>query len=136
MAAVMKYAGEPSGVYGSAGINVTSTKCLPPEWQGGVVAVLVKILGMMQSVLRYILLPLMFVGVILALRSDWRTTGLVMATVFYYLVVGSMMHTHIRYGLPMHALLTIFAGLALWRLKGFAVSRKLSAFTEVSEARP
>jgi hypothetical protein len=51
-------------------------------------------------------------------------------------VVGSMMHTHIRYGLPMHALLTIFAGLALWRLKELLVSRKLSAFTEVSEARP
>ena len=129
MAAVMKYAGEPSGVYGSAGINVTSTKCLPPEWQGGVVAVLVKILGMTQSVLRYILLPLMFMGVILAFRSDWRTTALIMATVFYYLVVGSMMHTHIRYGLPMHALLTIFAGLALWQLKELAVSRKLSTFT-------
>ena len=130
MAAVMKYAGEPSGTYGSAGINVTSRKCLPPEWQGGVLAVLVKGLGMVQSVLRYILLPLMFVGVILAFRSDWRTTALIMATVFYYLVVGSMMHTHIRYGLPMHALLTIFAGLALWRLKELLVSRK------VSEARP
>jgi 4-amino-4-deoxy-L-arabinose transferase-like glycosyltransferase len=136
MAAVMKYAGEPSGIYGSAGINVTSRKSLPPEWQGGVVAVFVNTLGMFQSVLRYILLPLMFVGAILAFRSDWRTTALIMATVFYYLVVGSMMHTHIRYGLPMHALLTIFAGLALWRLKEFAVSRKLSAFTEVSEARP
>lgn len=134
MAAVMKYAGEPSGVYGSAGINVTAKKCLPPEWQGGVVAVFVKILGMAQSVLRYILLPLMFVGVILALRSDWRTTGLMMATVFYYLVVGSMMHTHIRYGLPMHALLTIFAGLAWWRLKELLVSRKLSSLRQPESA--
>ena len=126
----MKYAGEPSGIYGSAGINVTAKKCLPPEWQGGVLAVLVKGLGMMQSVLRYILLPLMFAGVILAFRSDWRTTGLVMATVFYYLVVGSMMHTHIRYGLPMQALLTIFAGLAGWRLKELLVSRKLSSLNQ------
>jgi len=132
MAAVMKYAGEPSGVYGSAGINVTSRKCLPPARQGGVLAVLVNGLGMAQSVLRYVLLPLMFVGAILAFRSDWRTTGLIMATVFYYLVVGSMMHTHIRYGLAMHALLTIFAGLALWRLKEFVVNRKL----DVSEAQP
>jgi hypothetical protein len=72
----------------------------------------------------------MFVGVILAFRSDWRTTGLVMATVFYYLVVGSMMHTHIRYGLPMQALLTIFAGLAGWRLKELLVSRKLSSLNQ------
>jgi len=28
-------------------------------------------------------------------------------------VVGSLMHTHIRYGLPMQALLTIFGGLTL-----------------------
>ena len=136
MAAVMKYAGAPSGIYGSAGINVTSRKCLPTSWQGGIVAVFVNGLGMLQSVLRYILLPLMIFGVILAFRLDWRITGLMSATVFYYWVVGSMMHTHIRYGLPMHALLTIFAGLAVWRIKEFAVSRKLSAFTEVSEARP
>ena len=134
MAAVMKYAGAPSGIYGSAGINVTSPKCLPTQWQGGLLAVTVNGLGMLQSVLRYILLPLMLVGVVLAFRLDWRTTGLMSATVFYYLVVGSMMHTHIRYGLPMHALLTIFAGLAGWRIKEFAVSRKLSAFTGGSEA--
>jgi 4-amino-4-deoxy-L-arabinose transferase-like glycosyltransferase len=127
MAAVLKYAGEPSGIYGSAGINVTSRKCLPPQWQGGVAALFVNALGMVQSVLRYILLPLMLLGAILAFRLDWRATALIMSTVFYYLVVGSMMHTHIRYGLPMHALLTIFAGLALWRLKELAVKRQLSA---------
>ncbi len=133
MAAVMKYAGKPSGVYGSAGINVTAQKCLPPEWQDGVVAVFVKILGMVQSFLRYILLPLMFIGVIAAFRSDWRTSGLLLATVFYYLVVGSMIHTHIRYGLPMHALLTIFAGFALWRLQEFA-STKLSSLSRQERA--
>jgi len=132
MAAVMKYAGAPSGIYGSAGINVTSSKCLPTRWQGGMLAVLVNGLGMFQSVLRYILLPLMVFGLILAFRLDWRITGLISATVFYYWVVGSMMHTHIRYGLPMHALLTIFAGLAARRLKEFAVSRKLSAFTDTT----
>jgi len=135
MAAVMKYAGAPSGIYGSAGINVTSSKCLPGQWQGGIAALFVNGLGMLQSVLRYILLPLMILGAVLAFRLDWRTTGLILATVFYYLVVGSMMHTHIRYGLPMHALLTIFAGLALWRIKEFVISRKLSSLTGVSEAR-
>lgn len=126
MAAVMKYAGTPSGIYGSAGINVTSKKCLPGQWQGGILAVLVNGMGMLQSVLRYILLPLMLVGLIVAFRLDWRTTGIILATVLYYWVVGSMMHTHIRYGLPMHALLTIFAALALWRSKEFVVTRKRS----------
>jgi 4-amino-4-deoxy-L-arabinose transferase-like glycosyltransferase len=130
MAAVMKFAGKPSGIYGSAGINVTSKKSLPIQWQGGVLSVLVNVLGMLQSVLRYILLPLMLLGVMIAFRLDWRTTGIMSATVFYYWVVGSLMHTHIRYGLPMHALLTVFAGLACWRIKGFVVGRK------VSEARP
>jgi 4-amino-4-deoxy-L-arabinose transferase-like glycosyltransferase len=127
MIAVMKYAGEPNGIYGSSGINVTAKKCLPPQWQGGALALAVTLLGMAQSVLRYVLLPLMLVGLILAFRSDWRTTGLLIATVVYYLGVGSLIHTHIRYGLPMHALLTIFAGFALWRLKDFAFSRKLSS---------
>lgn len=123
MANVLKYAGEPSGIFGTAGINVTSKKCLPTAWQGGVIALLVNLLGMIQSVLRYILLPLMLAGAFLAFRSDWRATGLIMATVLYYLVVGSMMHTHIRYGLPMQALLTIFAGVALWRLREAAGQR-------------
>jgi hypothetical protein len=120
MVGVMKYAGEPSGIYGSAGVNVTSKKSLPPAWQGGALALVVNALGMLQSVLRYVLLPLMLAGLVLAFRLDWRTSALLMATVFYYLVVGSMIHTHIRYGLPMHALLTIFAALTLWRLKDSA----------------
>jgi 4-amino-4-deoxy-L-arabinose transferase-like glycosyltransferase len=135
MAAVMKYAGTPSGIYGSAGINVTGAKCLPTQWQGGFVGAFVNGLGMLQSVLRYILLPLMLGGVFIAFALDWRTTGLMMATVFYYWVVGSMMHTHIRYGLPMHALLTVFAGLACWRIKEFVVSRKLSSLARKDSAQ-
>lgn len=119
MAGVLKYAGHPSGIYGSAGVNLTSKKNLPSTWQGGITALSVNALGMLQSVLRYLLLPLMVAGLVLAFRLDWRLTALLMVTVFYYLVVGSMMHTHIRYGLPMQALLTVFAGLALWRLKEF-----------------
>jgi len=134
MAAVMKFAGAPSGIYGSAGINVTSRKCLPTQWQGGILAVFVNGLGMFQSVLRYVLLPLIVIGAILAFRLDWRTAGLMSATVFYYWVVGSMIHTHIRYGLPMQALLTLFAGLACWRIKDLVISRKL--VSKVSEARP
>ncbi len=113
MAGVLKYAGEPNGIYGSAGINITSKKCLPPQWQGGMLAFFVNLLGMFQSVLRYVLLPLMIVGVFLAFRLDRGTSALMMTTVFYYLVIGSLIHTHIRYGLPMQALLTIFGGLTL-----------------------
>ena len=134
MAGVLKYAGEPSGIYGSAGVNVTSRKSLPPAWQGGVLAVLVNVLGMLQSVLRYVLLPLMLVGLLLAFRLDWRMSALLMATVFYYLTVGSMIHTHIRYGLPMHALLTIFAGLTLWRLKEFVVTRRLTLLVKAKRS--
>jgi 4-amino-4-deoxy-L-arabinose transferase-like glycosyltransferase len=115
MAAVLKFAGEPSGIYGSAGINVTSRKCLPTQSQGGVMAFFVNALGMFQSVLRYILLPLMIVGIFFALRWNWRASGLILAGVFYYLVIGSLIHTHIRYGLPMYALLTVLAGTALTR---------------------
>lgn len=124
MVAVLKYAGQPNGIYGSAGINVTSKKCLSPQRQGGVTGFFVNVLGMIQSVLRYVLLPLMIVGVMLAFRLDNRLTALILATVFYYLVVGSLMHTHIRYGLPMHALMTIFGGLTASRLEGLVTRRK------------
>jgi hypothetical protein len=52
----LKVAGAPLPYYGSSGINVTSKKCLPQNWQGGVVAVYVNALGMFQSVVRYLLL--------------------------------------------------------------------------------
>ena len=40
------------------GINVTSRKCLSPNSQHGVLAVGVNALGMFQSVVRYLFLPL------------------------------------------------------------------------------
>jgi len=120
MGGVLKYAGQPNGVYGSAGINVTAKKSLAPQSQGRAISFLVNVLGMVQSVLRYILLPLMLVGIYLAARRDWRCSGLILATILYYLVVGSLMHTHIRYGLPMQALLTIFAGMSVAKIAGAA----------------
>lgn len=134
MAAVLKYAGEPSGIYGSAGINVTSRKCLPPQSQGGLIAFFVNALGMLQSVLRYILLPLMIVGIFFALRKDWRISGLILAGVFYYLMIGSLIHTHIRYGLPMQALLTVFAGTAVFRFTELFAKRNANG--SVSPGRP
>jgi len=109
----LKYAGKPVPNVGGAHINVTSAKCLPPEKQGGVVALTVNALGMIQSVFSYLALPLMIVGLCLAIRRDWRVTALLLATVFYYLASLSVAHSEVRYGLPMQALLLVFAGVAL-----------------------
>jgi hypothetical protein len=95
-----------------AGFNVTSAKTLPPAWQGGVVALGVNVLGMIQSVTRYLFLPLAALGIYLAARRDILATGVFVVTILYYLVPGTAAHTEIRYVLPMHGLLFVFAGLA------------------------
>ena len=109
----LKFAGRPAPNVGSAGFNVTSRKCLSPDHQGGPLAFGVTALGMIQSVLRYLALPLMLIGIAIGLRKDWRTAGLILATVFYYLVTLAVGHSEIRYGLPMQALLFVFAGVAV-----------------------
>lgn len=128
IAGMLKYAGEPAPYMGTAGINVTSRKCLPPAWQGGIIALVVNVLGMVQSVLRYVLLPLMLFGIYLAFRRDRRASAIILSVILYYLLVGSVLHTELRYGLPMQALLFVFAGLAVveivWSLKSGVWSRK------------
>jgi len=116
----LKFAGAPAPHVGSAGFNVTSTKTLPPEHRGGVLALSVNALGMIQSVWRYLALPLMLFGLGLSFRKDWRTTGVLLATVLYYLATLAVGHSEIRYGLPMQALLIIFAGVAGCWLGAFA----------------
>ena len=110
---MLKMAGEPGEYYGSAGINCTGKKCLPVSWQGGVTALAVNTLGMAQSVYRWVALLLMACGVCLGLRRDRRMSCLLLATVFYYLVPGTAAHTELRYVLPMHGVLVVFAGLAV-----------------------
>ncbi|HVG34235.1 MAG TPA: glycosyltransferase family 39 protein [Pyrinomonadaceae bacterium] len=112
----LNYAGEPSTFYGFAGINVTSRKCLPQELRGGVLAFFVNILGMVQSVWRHVALLLIVGGVIVSLRTGWRTSTLLLTTALYYLIVGSFMHMEIRYGLPMQAVLIVFAALFASRI--------------------
>lgn len=113
---MLEFAGEPSPYYGSKGINCTSRKCLPPAWQGGLVGLAVNVLGMMQSVFRYLALPLMVCGIWLALNREWQMSWLLLATVIYYLVPGTAAHSEIRYVLPMQAVLLVFAGFAVCRL--------------------
>ena len=124
---MLKVAGEPLPYYGSAGVNVTSRKCLPEGSQGGPLALFVNALGMAQSVGRHLLLPLVAFGVWLALRRDFFTTALLLMTVLYYLVPGTAAHTEIRYVLPMHQLLPVFAGLSLCRLAELVRSRQRRA---------
>lgn len=120
---MLKVAGAPLPYYGSAGINVTSKKCLPPERQGGVVALIVNLLGMAQSVGRYLLLPLVAFGIFFGLRRNPTATALLLTAVFYYLVPGTAAHTEIRYMLPMHGLLIVFGGMGLTRLVDLTVKR-------------
>jgi 4-amino-4-deoxy-L-arabinose transferase-like glycosyltransferase len=109
---MLKVAGDPVPYCGVAGINVTSSKTLPPAWQGGVVGFAVNLLGMIQSVSRYLFLPLAAFGIYVAARKDVVATGVFLVTILYYLVPGAAAHTEIRYVLPMHGLLFVFAGVA------------------------
>ena len=121
---MLKVAGAPLPYYGSAGINVTSKKTLPPERQGGTLSVLVTALGMVQSVTRYALLPLAALGILLGARHQRSMTVLLLATIFYYLVPGSVAHTEIRYVLPIHCLLPAFAALTLTYAADLVVRRR------------
>lgn len=122
---MLKVAGEPLPYYGSSGINVTSRKCLSSAWQGGVVAAGVNLLGMLQSVMRYLFLPLVVVGIFLAVRANLKVTGAVGVTILYYLIPGTAAHTEMRYVLPMHDLLAVFAGVGvIWILSAVAKLRR------------
>jgi hypothetical protein len=124
---MLKVAGEPLPYYGTSGINVTPQKCLPPNWQSGVVSLGVKGLGMVQSVARYLLLPLVALGIYFGFRKNLMTTCLLLVTVLYYLVPGTVGHTEIRYMLPMHALLIVFAGECLSSFATLVRSRHSSS---------
>jgi 4-amino-4-deoxy-L-arabinose transferase-like glycosyltransferase len=115
---MLKVAGDPVPYTGVSGINVTSEKCLPDRWQHGVLALGVNVVGMIQSVVRYLFLPLVALGLYVATRTDWRLTFLMLATILYYLGPGTAAHTEIRYVLPMHGLLIVFASVGIDYLIG------------------
>ena len=110
---MLKVAGDPVPYTGVSGINVTSKKCLPEHWQHGLLAISVNVLGAIQSVVRYLFLPLAAFGIYAGLRSDWRLSCLLLVTVLYYLVPGTVAHTEIRYVLPMQGLLIVFASVGI-----------------------
>jgi hypothetical protein len=106
---LLKYAGEDSALYGSTGINVTTAKCLPPSLRVFPLNLIVTLIGYVQSVLRFLLLPLAALGLWQILRGDWRKWLPLLLLVVYYLVVGTSLHSEIRYSLPMQATLMVFA---------------------------
>jgi len=128
---MLKIAGAPSPFYGSAGINVTSKKTLPPE-RHGLLSLLVNVLGMVQSVTRYVLLPLAIAGLILGARQQRLMTALLLAAIFYYLVPGSAAHTEILYVLPIHCLLPLFAAVTLTYAWDFVFRRRSARLAAAS----
>jgi hypothetical protein len=132
---MLKVVGAPLPYYGSSGFNVTTEKTLPPNRRGGLLAFLVNLLGMIQSLTRSLLLPLTAMGVVLAARHDWLMTSLLLATVFYYLVPGTAAHTEIRYVLPLHCVLPIFAGFTVARCVEFIFSHQHPAFGKANELK-
>jgi 4-amino-4-deoxy-L-arabinose transferase-like glycosyltransferase len=123
---LLKFTGEPTPYLGSMGINITSRKTLPASWQGSALAAPVVLLGMVQSVFRYLALPLMLFGCWLGFRGQRPATWLLLVTVLYYLVLGSALHTEIRYGLPMQSLLLVFAGLCMSEIFRWVGKRRSS----------
>lgn len=125
---LLKLAGDPAPYQASAGINVTSKKCLAPAWQGGGLAIMVDGLGMVQSVIRYLILLLMLFGVWLGFRKNRRSSTWLLITVFYYLGTCSLGHTEMRYALPMYSVLFVFSGVTVvWMIE--AIKRRRSPLT-------
>jgi hypothetical protein len=116
----LKFAGKPSPYVGSAGINVTAQKTLPENRQREVLGLAVNALGAIQSMWRWLALLLMLAGVWLAFRQNRVATWLLVSTVAYYLATLAIGHSEIRYGLPMQAILIIFAAATLSQLPGWS----------------
>jgi len=109
----LKLAGKPWPSVGSTGINVTSSKCLPAGYQHFPWSTSVTILGMTQSVLRSIALPLILAGMWVSWKFYYKMTVLLLSVIGYFLITLAVAHSEIRYGLPMQNLLIIFNAVAI-----------------------
>jgi len=113
----LKLAGKPVPSLGSTGVNVTSEKTLPLSLQKVPFSSVVNALGMVQSVLRYVLLPLLLIGIWLGFRQSVEISGVLMTTVVYYLFTLSVAHSEVRYALPMHGIFCVFAAIGISKLR-------------------
>ena len=122
----LKLAGKPAPSLGSAGVNVTSAKCLPAHLQFIPLSTAVNSLGMIQSVLRYTAILFILWGIWVGLRTDFRITLLILSTVIYFLVTLAVGHSEIRYGLPMQGLLIVFQAGGMFDVVSRIRRRRLS----------
>jgi hypothetical protein len=53
------------------------------------------------------------VGIWLGFRQSVEMSGVLTATVIYYLATLSVAHSEVRYALPMHAILCVFAAIGV-----------------------
>lgn len=127
----LKYAGKPVPNVGTMGFNVTPSKTLPIEKQNTTFAAGVSLLGIIQSLWRYLALPLMIAGIFLAFKIDRLSTWLLLFTILYYLATLAVGHSEIRYGLPMQVLLIVFAAVAVSWVTAFVVTKVRQQTTEL-----
>jgi len=113
----LKLAGKPVPSLGSTGVNVTSEKALPLSLQKVPFSSMVNALGMVQSVLRYVLIPLLLIGIWLGFRQSVEISGVLITTVVYYLATLSVAHSEVRYALPMHGIFCVFAAIGISKLR-------------------
>jgi len=113
----LKLAGKPVPSLGSTGVNVTSEKTLPLSLQKVPFSSMVNALGMVQSVLRYVLIPLLLIGIWLGFRQSVEISGVLITTVVYYLATLSVAHSEVRYALPMHGIFCVFAAIGISKLR-------------------
>lgn len=109
----LKLAGRPTPSLGSTGVNITSPKSLPEKYQRFPLSSVVTGIGMFQSVLRFIALPIILIGIWVGLKSQFRITVLLISVIGYFLLTLAIGHSEIRYGLPMQAILIVFNSLAI-----------------------
>jgi 4-amino-4-deoxy-L-arabinose transferase-like glycosyltransferase len=130
---LLKLAGKPAQYQASPGINVTSKKCLGPAWQGGLIAILVDGLGMVQSVVRYLIIFPMVAGVWFGFRQNRIGAALLLITVLYYLATCAVGHTEMRYALPIYSILYVFAGVTV--AQGVEAIKEPQTFRQIASWR-
>lgn len=129
----LKFAGTPVPNVGSPGVNVTPSKTLSPASQSGPLAWGVTVLGSVQSIWRYLALPLIIIGVFFAFKDERVSTLMLLSTIFYYLATLAIGHSEIRYGLPMQAALIVFAGVGAVSVARLVFSIKKNAGASLSD---
>lgn len=120
---MLKIAGDPGEYYGTAGINCTASKCLPEQIRVAPFSWVITLIGWLQSVYRYLAIPLALIGSLFSFKRERAAAGLLFVTVLYYLGPGTFTHTELRYVLPMHGVLVVLSALGVVECIALVASR-------------